>query len=383
MGRHAFVSSVSSVGSVSSVSSVSSVVLLCFTQVFWQTAVDVDHEHFTHVGQLNGNATRGQDCPCLRNFHQNFSSTWNLEWLASREVFWPTVVDVDHEHFTHAGQLNGNATRGQDCPCLRNFHQIFSSTWNSEWLASREEREICIRSVNIVPGDKINQALLSVTMEQNNIDAYGQMQCFRPLKKTIKTKWFKGRILYYANTNATFNYMALTIDLSGDVHPQPGPGTNCETMIPVRISNRVTPSTVTLSMRSRALSICVQINTAPRYINQRINQRQHLNMQPTIRRVPTTNTAADNVHHNTRPSRPGGQSNNIKICHLNVRSLKNRENFVQVKELISDSDFGVFTISESWLNSTVKNSEININGYRLIRLDRKKKGWRRGLCIRT
>lgn len=65
-----------------------------------------------------------------------------------------------------------------------------------------------------------------------------------------------------------------------------------------------------------------------------------------------------------------GQRHNIKISHLNVRSLKNREHFLQIKDLILNGDYDVFTISETWLNSTVRNGEISVDGYRLVRLDR-------------
>ena len=65
-----------------------------------------------------------------------------------------------------------------------------------------------------------------------------------------------------------------------------------------------------------------------------------------------------------------GQLHCIKISHLNVRSLKNRERFLQVADLINNGDFDIFTISETWFNSSVHNNEINISGYSLVRLDR-------------
>lgn len=65
-------------------------------------------------------------------------------------------------------------------------------------------------------------------------------------------------------------------------------------------------------------------------------------------------------------------NNNIKIAHLNVRSLKNTGHFIQVKDtIISNND--VFTISETWLDHTVSNLEVEIPGYDIYRIDRQSK----------
>ena len=67
---------------------------------------------------------------------------------------------------------------------------------------------------------------------------------------------------------------------------------------------------------------------------------------------------------------------------MNVRSLKNRDNLIQLRELNGEHQYDILTISESWLNSTVKNSEVEIEGYRLLRLDRLgKRGG--GVCVFT
>ncbi len=73
---------------------------------------------------------------------------------------------------------------------------------------------------------------------------------------------------------------------------------------------------------------------------------------------------------------------NSKLAHLNVRSLKNRDNLIQLRELNGEHQYDILTISESWLNSTVKNPEVEIEGYRLLRLDRLgKRGG--GVCVFT
>ena len=61
---------------------------------------------------------------------------------------------------------------------------------------------------------------------------------------------------------------------------------------------------------------------------------------------------------------------NLKMAHLNIRSLKNRSHSIQVKNLVSENDFDILTLSETWLNGSVDNSEISIPGYTIKRLDR-------------
>ena len=74
------------------------------------------------------------------------------------------------------------------------------------------------------------------------------------------------------------------------------------------------------------------------------------------------------------------QRSKIKMAHLNIRSLKNRNHLIQLQMLTREKAFDILAISESWLNSTVTNAEIGIDGYKLFRQDRlKKKGG--GVCV--
>lgn len=43
------------------------------------------------------------------------------------------------------------------------------------------------------------------------------------LLRTRKRKWFKSRISYCSNTTASFNSVVISLLVSGDVHPHPGP----------------------------------------------------------------------------------------------------------------------------------------------------------------
>lgn len=61
----------------------------------------------------------------------------------------------------------------------------------------------------------------------------------------------------------------------------------------------------------------------------------------------------------------------LKLAHLNVRSLVNKIDDIQ--SLIYENPFDIFTISESWLNSSILDSEVSLHGYTLVRQDRKNK----------
>ena len=81
-------------------------------------------------------------------------------------------------------------------------------------------------------------------------------------------------------------------------------------------------------------------------------------------------------------SRPRGRRDNtcnIKIAHLNICSLKNREHLILAKETAISNKIDIFTISESWLDSSVSDAEIEFPGYNLYQLDRVNKHGR-GVC---
>ena len=61
--------------------------------------------------------------------------------------------------------------------------------------------------------------------------------------------------------------------------------------------------------------------------------------------------------------------NNVKIAHLNVRSLKCLDHFLLVKETILSNKFDVFTISEAWLDASVSDLKIEVPGYYIYRVD--------------
>lgn len=100
--------------------------------------------------------------------------------------------------------------------------------------------------------------------------------------------------------------------------------------------------------------------------------RNHLSRERNISNCITIQT-------HTLPAMTTSSLKRIKLAHFNARSLKNRTNFIQVENFVLQNDIEIFTISETWLNSTVTNKEINIPGYKVYRLDRRhKKGG--GVC---
>ena len=64
----------------------------------------------------------------------------------------------------------------------------------------------------------------------------------------------------------------------------------------------------------------------------------------------------------------------LTVAHLNVRSMASRENFHFIEQIVVNYD--IFTISETWLDPSVCDSDLNIPGYILTRQDRgpQKKG---------
>ena len=61
----------------------------------------------------------------------------------------------------------------------------------------------------------------------------------------------------------------------------------------------------------------------------------------------------------------------LHVAHLNVRSLMGRNSFDVTKYQIKSSGIDVFTLSETWLTEAIPDQAVAIEGYNLIRLDRK------------
>ncbi|PFX34597.1 Neuronal acetylcholine receptor subunit alpha-7 [Stylophora pistillata] len=60
---------------------------------------------------------------------------------------------------------------------------------------------------------------------------------------------------------------------------------------------------------------------------------------------------------------------NINIAHLDIRSLKNHKHYILAKEAVRANNIDIFAVSETWLDSTVSDIEVEFLGFHLHRLD--------------
>ena len=100
----------------------------------------------------------------------------------------------------------------------------------------RKLSRICIAKLNssdLSPGD------LRYLHANNEMFGVACVKGQLTVRLIIKKKWLISNIIYYSNSVASFNFLELTILLSGDVHTMPGP-VNATTgrMIPVLTRHR-------------------------------------------------------------------------------------------------------------------------------------------------
>lgn len=71
----------------------------------------------------------------------------------------------------------------------------------------------------------------------------------------------------------------------------------------------------------------------------------------------------------------------LNICHINVQSLcaRNFSKFEELKRTIENSKLDVVCFTETWLNDTISDRMICLNGFKLIRNDRNRHGG--GICV--
>ena len=104
-----------------------------------------------------------------------------------------------------------------------------------------------------------------------------------------RKKWFKSKISYYSNSSSTFNFLELSVLLSGDVHPLPGP------------ENR------------KSISVRISQRTRRRHGNHHTVKNNHKRPEVrTIINIPTISEQSPNV------------KNHLRLCCLNARSIKNK-----------------------------------------------------------
>ncbi|KAI5732387.1 hypothetical protein M8J77_026107 [Diaphorina citri] len=60
----------------------------------------------------------------------------------------------------------------------------------------------------------------------------------------------------------------------------------------------------------------------------------------------------------------------LSIAHLNAHSMRPTDKFVEFRDIFSVSGCGIICVSETWLDSSVPDSEVSMLGYRVVRNDR-------------
>ncbi|VEN64491.1 unnamed protein product [Callosobruchus maculatus] len=75
------------------------------------------------------------------------------------------------------------------------------------------------------------------------------------------------------------------------------------------------------------------------------------------------------------------KTNNLKLGHVNIRSLLPSLNHVE--ELLTTVELDILGISETWLRSSVLNCEVEISGFNFLRADRGSRGGGVGAYVRS
>lgn len=72
---------------------------------------------------------------------------------------------------------------------------------------------------------------------------------------------------------------------------------------------------------------------------------------------------------------------NIKLDNfglININRLYNK--LFDIKQILHSYKLKVLCVTETWLNSSIKNDEVNLHSYKIFHLDRDK-GHGGGLCV--
>ena len=89
----------------------------------------------------------------------------------------------------------------------------------------------------------------------------------------------------------------------------------------------------------------------------------------------------DNLEDDTKFMYDKLKQKGLKMLHLNIRSLL--RNIDEVKLLLTQNIVHIFSVNETWLDESVSNDEINIDGFRVVRKDRNRNGGGIAIYIRN
>lgn len=93
------------------------------------------------------------------------------------------------------------------------------------------------------------------------------------------------------------------------------------------------------------------------------------------------NPGPDNTASFTTPAEFKERLSGIGFLHINVRSLASKMDTLRIWARSTNAD--VIVISETWLSRSVSDKDIGINGYRVFRTDRPKRGGGVAIYIKT
>lgn len=88
----------------------------------------------------------------------------------------------------------------------------------------------------------------------------------------------------------------------------------------------------------------------PRTASSRVNYSNLLNIQII---TSDQNLAVGRTIAKTQLNTSKFLSSKLQIAHLNVRSVRERNHLIQLREILHEKNYDVLAISESWLNSTI------------------------------
>ena len=87
------------------------------------------------------------------------------------------------------------------------------------------------------------------------------------------------------------------------------------------------------------------------------------------------------IEENPGPkTKPDG---NLSVCHWNVNSIPshNFQKIAVLESFVAMHKFDIICISETFLNNTYEDNNLNLNGYSLLRVDHPSNTKRGGVCI--
>ena len=206
-----------------------------------------------------------------------------------------------------------------------------------------------------------------------------------------RVRFTRCRVNYYNNCDASFNLEFLS--LCGDTDPNPGP-TAGKTTSKCSVCGRAVGKNqlaitcdsccqqthikcggITAKRYKQPLSCSNYCWDCPTCIGNLLQQLPFANVDDIIKQNPAKDNSLQNMSSHGEPTIKFPRKTNKKECTialLNVNSLPSK--FIEIKEWLVDGVFDILCIQETKIDSTFPNSQFHVNGYSILRRDRKKGG---------